>query len=105
NVIEQSFSVLKQCFHILLLSLEYKIEIQAQIPVALCTLHNFIWLHDPSKDPLPLMSIVEDNPSHQGNPVAAESGPYVQAANACYDCIAAHMWEDYEAYLCEMSKS
>jgi hypothetical protein len=91
NVIKQIFSVLKQCFHILLLSLEYKIDIQAHIPAALCAIHNFIWIHDPAKDPLPPMNIVNNNPSHQGYVAVDENEPQVQAANAHCDHIATHM--------------
>jgi hypothetical protein len=47
NVIEHIFGVLKQHFHILLLPPAYAMEIQAQIPAALCMLHNFIRVHDP----------------------------------------------------------
>ncbi|KIM59451.1 hypothetical protein SCLCIDRAFT_38540, partial [Scleroderma citrinum Foug A] len=46
NVIKQIFGVLKCCFRILLLAPEYNIEIQAHIPAALCTIHNFIRIHD-----------------------------------------------------------
>ncbi|KAG2064070.1 hypothetical protein BDR04DRAFT_993168, partial [Suillus decipiens] len=88
------FGILKQCFRILHLSPEYKMDIQAHS--ALCVLHNFIRIHDPSKDPLPPLSVVNDNPIHQGDVTADESRPDVQAANTCHDCIATHMWEDYE---------
>jgi len=34
NIIEHTFSILKQCFHILLVSLEYKTEIQSKFSSA-----------------------------------------------------------------------
>ncbi|KAG2071146.1 hypothetical protein BDR04DRAFT_1016785, partial [Suillus decipiens] len=95
------FGILKQCFHILLLSPEYKMDIQAHIPVALCPIHNFIWIHDLAKDPLPLTHIVNNNPSHQGYAVEDENGPQVQAENAHCGHIVTHMWEDYEVFLCK----
>ena len=42
NVIEQIFGVLKCRFWILLIALEYSLKIQACIPAALATVHNFI---------------------------------------------------------------
>ena len=50
NVIERAFGIIKRRFRILLLPLEYAMEIQARILPALCALHNFIRLHDPSDD-------------------------------------------------------
>ena len=41
---------MKRRFQILLLALEYSIQIQARIPTALCAIHNFIRIHDPAKD-------------------------------------------------------
>ena len=46
NVIEHIFGVLKWPFQILLIAPEYDLEIQAQIPAALCAIHNFIQKHD-----------------------------------------------------------
>jgi hypothetical protein len=50
NVIERIFGVLKHCFHILLLGPEYQYSVQAQIPAALCAIHNFIRIHNPSEE-------------------------------------------------------
>lgn len=47
NVIEHIFGVLKRRFRILLIGPEYSMEIQAQIPAALCAIHNFIRIHEP----------------------------------------------------------
>jgi hypothetical protein len=52
NVIERIFGVLKHHFHILILSPRYNLQVQAQIPAALCTIHNFIHYHDPGEGPL-----------------------------------------------------
>lgn len=68
NVVEWIFGVLKRRFHILLLSPEYKMQIQVcfhlhgavcyniytqpRIPVALCAIHNFIRIHDGNEDPV-----------------------------------------------------
>jgi hypothetical protein len=46
SVIEQIFGVLKCHFRILLLAPEYNLEIQAQIPATLTSIHNFICSHD-----------------------------------------------------------
>ena len=48
NVIEHIFGILKQRFCMVLLAPEYDMDIQARVPPALCTLHNFIHQHDPS---------------------------------------------------------
>ncbi|KIJ57598.1 hypothetical protein HYDPIDRAFT_104069, partial [Hydnomerulius pinastri MD-312] len=49
NIIECIFGVFKCHFYILLLAPEYNIDIQAHIPAALCTIHNFIHTHDAEK--------------------------------------------------------
>ena len=40
----------KHCFQILLLAPEYSMDIQGKLSTALCTLHNFIWTHDPDDE-------------------------------------------------------
>ena len=47
NVIERIFGVLKRRFRILVIPPEYSVQVQAQIPSALCAIHNFIKIHDP----------------------------------------------------------
>jgi hypothetical protein len=42
NAVEHIFGVIKRRFHILLLPPEYKMDIQARIPPALCLVHNVI---------------------------------------------------------------
>jgi hypothetical protein len=48
NVIERIFGVIKKKFRILLIAPQYSLQVQAQLPAALCALHNFIRIH--SKD-------------------------------------------------------
>ena len=50
NVIKCIFGVLKHRFQILLLALEYSIQIQVRIPTVLCAIHNFIRIHDSAED-------------------------------------------------------
>ena len=50
NVIKCIFGVLKHRFQILLLALEYSIQIQVRIPAVLCAIHNFIRIHDSAED-------------------------------------------------------
>ena len=53
NVIKHIFGVLKQHFRILLLPPHYPLDFQACIPVALCTLQNFIQKIDHDEGELP----------------------------------------------------
>ena len=50
NIIEWIFGVLKCKFQNLQLALEYSIDIQTQIPVALATVYNFIHDQQPEED-------------------------------------------------------
>ena len=50
NVIECIFGVLKHKFCILCMATEYDMSLQAQIPVALATVHNFIQEHEPEEE-------------------------------------------------------
>ena len=49
NIIEWIFGILKRRFWILTIPPESSMAVQAHIPPALCTIHNFIWIHDPEK--------------------------------------------------------
>ncbi|KAF8804816.1 hypothetical protein BYT27DRAFT_7106188, partial [Phlegmacium glaucopus] len=40
------FGILKYSFYIFIISPEYDMDIQAQIPVALCQLYNFIYYYN-----------------------------------------------------------
>ena len=49
NIVEWIFGILKHCFWILTIPPESSMAIQACIPPALCTIHTFIWIHNPDK--------------------------------------------------------
>ncbi|OJA11630.1 hypothetical protein AZE42_13458, partial [Rhizopogon vesiculosus] len=109
NVIERIFGVLKHRFHILLLSPEYSMEIQARIPAALCAAHNFIRTHDPDEELAALPNNLHfdyENPGHQGMPDEQpgpgdgdEFGLGGEDMRARHDHIAHHMWTDYQSIL------
>ena len=48
NVIECIFGVIKWKFWILLLPVEYNLEMQARIPAVICAIHNFTRDHEPN---------------------------------------------------------
>ena len=50
NIIKCIFGVLKCKFHILWMAPEYNMSLQAWIPVALATVHNFIQEHEPEEE-------------------------------------------------------
>ncbi|KAG2056069.1 hypothetical protein BDR06DRAFT_881014, partial [Suillus hirtellus] len=103
NIIEQIFSILKQCFCILLLSSPYAMGIQAQIPAALCSIHNFICLHDPAEDNLPDMDHPIGN-AHTANWEQEPAENHPAGHNDVYlmhDCITEVMWVDYQCILQE----
>ena len=111
NVIERIFGVMKRHFRILLISSEYKIEIQARIPTALCALHNYIRAHDPHEGPLPHTAVVNDNPVHQlghagsdqlgANDLDIAGLSHAVEGSVFRDRIATQMWEDYQNFLHE----
>ena len=93
NVIERIFGVLKRRFRILLLAPQYSLKIQAQIPAALCALHNFISIHTPSG---------EDNDDRDNDDQAGNDGengvmpddPDLDATPICNDNEDAKAWRD-----------
>lgn len=101
NIIEHIFSVLKRHFHILLLAPEYDLDIQAQVPMALCAIHNFIHKHDPGGGPLPeardyySCDVGHDIPAAEE--VAVEHRGTEMSTK--WDQIAEVMWEDYQCVL------
>ena len=101
NVIERIFGVLKRRFHILLLAPEYDLDIQAQIPTALCAIHNFIRKHDPDEGPL------LEARDHRGRdvghdiPATEEVEQQGTTMGTKRDQIAQAMWEDYQRVLVE----
>jgi len=46
NVIERIFGIIKCRFHILLLPLEYSLEVQSRIPASLAAIYNFIRINE-----------------------------------------------------------
>jgi hypothetical protein len=109
NVIERIFGVLKKRFRILLIGPEYDMTIQAQIPAALCALHNFIRIHDPQEEEL----AGEEYPNQGGH----TGDGFVRQASNVEDNnpngavarrrneIALSMWNSYQAILREREAS
>ena len=97
NVIEHIFGVLKCRFRILLLSPEYSLEIQAQIPAALCTIHNFICTHDVDENVVePDLGDDEAQNDHDHDHIAsAAAAAELDHPSARWDHIAQQMWDDY----------
>jgi len=85
---------------ILLLVPEYSLDIQAQIPAALCAIHNFMCLHDPSEDTVPSESSSEmklcgdENPDYQRQ--ADDEDIDNGSSCAMRECIAQEMWDQYQ---------
>jgi hypothetical protein len=97
NVIECIFGVLKRCFRTLLLAPEYSLEIQAQIPAALCTIHNFIRMHDIDENVVePDLGDDEAQNDHDHDHIAsAAAAAELDHPSARWDHIAQQMWDDY----------
>ena len=99
NVIERIFGVLKHQFCILLLAPKYSLEIQAQIPAALCAVHNFIRVHDSNEGEHPSGPDSNDNFCRAGEVYSAENEPLhgqnSSPAALCCDAIAQAMWDHY----------
>jgi hypothetical protein len=96
--------VLKRRFRILLLSPEYNIDIQVQIPTALCAIHNFICKHDPNEEELLAQENFggdnvhdADEDSNAAQPV--EDGDLGMNMGAIRDQIATEMWEAYSTHI------
>lgn len=99
NAIERIFGVLKRRFRILLLAPEYNLDIQAQIPAALCAVHNFIRAHDFNEGPL--TGGDEQHRQFDDYPEAAADQPGLGEESGSdglgrRDEIAQEMWKDYQ---------
>jgi len=102
NVIEQIFGILKKRFYILTHAPEYSMAIQARIPPALCAIHNFIRIYDPTE----IHEFDEDtqelNPADQdvevyGDLARGPAGAVEKSrAEIKRDGIAQAMWESYQ---------
>ena len=100
NVIEWIFGVLKHKFQILQLVLEYSIDIQTQIPVALATVYNFIRDQQPEEDGNDGNEDEDDQPIGGGVDVddaEAEQNEGLDEDNERRDQIAGEMWAQYLA--------
>ncbi|CDO77576.1 hypothetical protein BN946_scf184936.g1 [Trametes cinnabarina] len=101
NAIERIFGILKKRFPILRAGCEYDMKYQVRLPPALCALHNFIRIYDPSE--------IQDFQDVQGDPDRAPQtgelaeGPATRAersrADSRRDYIAQTMWESYQGWL------
>ncbi|KAF8802848.1 hypothetical protein BYT27DRAFT_7111370, partial [Phlegmacium glaucopus] len=102
NIIECIFGVLTHHFWILLIGPEYSYVVQNQIPAALCAIHNFIRIHDPTEE---VDIVTEDQVNHQANTGDAfvHQIEYNEAMDgdvaARRDEIAQRMWQDYQQVL------
>jgi hypothetical protein len=88
----------------LLLPPEYSLNIQAQIPAALCAIHNFIRTHDHDEGSI----LAERDLHNQDNAVFEAAGDLDleepeqgTTMSARRDQIAQEMWEDYQQILME----
>ena len=100
NVIERAFGILKQWFQIFHFPTNYNIDVQAQIPAALCAVHNFI--HNYNKN-------VCNNDGYSDElylqdddiPIIQSSGmrDVNDEVKVMWDSIATAMWNDYQAIL------
>ncbi|KAG2130980.1 uncharacterized protein EDB93DRAFT_1255636 [Suillus bovinus] len=73
-------------------------DIQAQIPVALCSIHNFIHLHNPAEGRLPDANYSLGD-AHAANWEQEEVEEHPAACNnlhLMHDHIAKAMWVDYQ---------
>ena len=97
NVIERIFGVLKHCFRILLIAPEYGLDIQAQIPSALCAIHNFNCKHDlPDSEAFSNDgAYFDDNDDTNNEPHPTDDVGEENNGSMMRDQIAQEMWEDY----------
>ena len=105
NIIERIFGVLKHRFRILQMGTGYRYPVQAQIPAALCAIHNFIRIHDGEEeekgeeedgdDIVDQQNDAGDLFVRQGEGQRAENDAVVARRNN----IAQKMWQEYQAIL------
>jgi len=99
NIIERIFGVLKRRFCILQMGSAYCYPVQAQIPAALCAIHNFIRIHDgeeeEEEDIVDQQNDAGDLFVRQGEDQRAENDAVVARRNN----IAQKMWREYQAIL------
>jgi DDE superfamily endonuclease len=95
NIIECIFGVLKHRFHTLHIAPEYNLDIQAQIPTALCAIHNFITEHDTQEGVLPEARPVFDDDGPEEAMMELDDADAGMEAGIRHDQIVQEMWEDY----------
>ncbi|TFK59919.1 hypothetical protein BDN72DRAFT_780076, partial [Pluteus cervinus] len=103
-----SFGILKRRFTLLDAAPEYNITMQAKLVPALCALHNFLRIHDPSEDPVSNFAQEPNTTIQTGDaaPVTEietqaegeETDEYRRASNR-RDKIAQAMWAAYQEEL------
>jgi hypothetical protein len=94
NVIEHIFGVVKRHFRILLIAPEYSLDIQAQIPAALCAIHNIICTHDVD-DIVPEIDLDRGNPDDHDHIASSAAAEELDHPSEIRDRIAQQMWGDY----------
>jgi hypothetical protein len=72
-------------------------DIQKRIPAALCAIHNFISIHDPTEKVLYADDDNEDAPVGDDHIAPAVAAVQVDGPSVRRDRIAQDMWEDYLA--------
>jgi len=100
NAIERIFGIIKRRFVILRHAPEYSMKVQACIPPALCTIHNFICIHDPNE--IHDFDIVQADPEPGQWGELALGPPTHQErvqADERWDRIAQAMWISYQGIL------
>ncbi|KAI6098642.1 hypothetical protein EDD16DRAFT_1718451 [Pisolithus croceorrhizus] len=86
---------------------KYVIQIQAQIPAALCAIHNFICIHnadevsdeDANEDPVDISEDLQgagESDTIADSEVGTTDTAALQATHTLHDQIAEEMWEDYQ---------
>jgi hypothetical protein len=105
NVVERAFGVFKRRFAITEAAPEYPIELQAKLVNALCVLHNFILIHDPTDISIETWTEHRARGSWSGTDDYIEVTPNVpvgditeaerRRASERRDRLAKRMWEDY----------
>jgi len=110
NVIEHIFGIIKRHFHILLLPLEYSLEVQSHILASLAAIYNFIRINeepDPdSSDASNEDPCGDEHPYQVGSSVAVvadagggNGGRDDLEARSMQDNLAQRMWDDYQLIL------
>lgn len=106
NIIERIFGVMKKRWDILNRAPEYAMPIQAQIPVGLAAVHNFILEYDETDLESYLDMLADEGTGGDDvEPGELGDGPIPRTeynrAFARRDQIAEAMWQSYQAFLAE----